>query len=158
MSQSKLSKAAFLLLLYICSSTAFSASTQFEGEGIVFETVQFVCGTEGFNYSFDAEAGDYVITLTDFADQVMSASIGAFESFEVILSTATTVIGQFADFDNPTIFSIDEADTLFVSVLATSAHGQYSLFGIEVAVVPIPAALLLFVSGLFALFGYRKMA
>ena len=151
-----------LFLSIFVSANVQAASTQSDGGisgsgNVIFETVQFVWGSENFNYHFEAGPPGIIITLTDFADQLDSLSISPFETLELFVTTATTVLGELSEPGVLTI-NLEETDNIFLSVKATVLSGVGDgLFGIEVVPVPIPAGFIFLLTGLLGLLPFKKL-
>lgn len=123
-----------------------------QGETI-FEDVRMMSGTDG-NVSRIGKvaAGEYELTLTDFAFPVM------FDELKVALTTATQVISIISLEGGITSWSdvveLAGNESYYLSVFGTTASpSSYGLYGIKLAQyspVPLPASALLLLSGLFA--------
>lgn len=131
---------------------------------VEFEKVGFVNGVDGFTQKVDLDGGSYNLTLTDF-------NFGdSFSKLGVMLSTSTEPlyklekpVGAVASgANNIWQKSIDmdlDAGQYYLSFFGKSA-GDFSFYGVsltqnadEPAPVPVPAAFILFGSGLLAMTG-----
>ena len=113
----------------------------------VYEKVSFVVGTETFSDSFTVPvAGTYKATLTD---QNYPAP---FATLLLAVSTSQALLGG-ADLSTPQFtFEAQPGVTYFASIAAIAGPGMdIGLFGADVALVPIPAAAMLFASALISL-------
>ncbi len=134
----------------------------------VFEDVGFVKGYDAFSEKITLTSGDYRLTLTDFDFGDEFAKLG------VMLSTATGNLytikkpvgapdGEGEDFWQQSINFSLTAGQYYLSFFGKS-EGELSFYGIELdkqvgtspAPVPVPAAFLLFGSGLLALAGFAR--
>ena len=133
------------------------STPQFAGASTVFETTGWITGTDGTGFIFDFEADTapftYRATLSDMS-QDPYFGLGEFLFLSITTSTDTvdSIIG-------PGSFTFDATPgkTYFANVFGTGGGtAGAGLFGIEITAVPVPPALLLLGSGLFALFALRK--
>lgn len=127
-------------------------------EGVVgatlFEDVQFMQGANGYvNKLGQVDAGWYQLTLTDF---VFPA---AFQDLRVAITTATKVVSivDLQDGFNQAIsyLQLNDRDSYYLSVYGVSGGAGFALYGVQLAEfvaspVPVPASLVLLMSGLLA--------
>lgn len=125
---------------------------------VEFEKVGFVNGVDGFTQKIELDEGSYRLTLTDF-------NFGdSFSKLGVMLSTPTELLyrlekpssGAVANAANDIWQdSIDmdlDAGQYYLSFFGKSV-GDLSFYGVSLAPVPVPAAFILFGSGLLAMTG-----
>ena len=130
------------------------STPQFAGASTVFETTGFIIGTEGVTFDFIADTSPftYKTTLSDLSEEL-------FFGFDFLFLSITTATGTVDSIVGPGSFSFDATpgETYFANVFGTGDGTLGAgLFGIDITAVPVPPALLLLGSGLFALFALRK--
>lgn len=120
----------------------------------LFEDVQFIQGADGtLNNLGKVDAGWYQLTLTDFIFPT------AFQDLRVAITTATSVVSivDLQDgFDQAISYlQLNDHDSYYLSVYGASQGAGFALYGVQLAnysvsSVPLPASLVLLVSGLLA--------
>ena len=130
------------------------STPQFAGASTVFETTGFLIGTESVTFDFEADTAPftYRATLSDLSE----APIFGFDFLYLSLTTSTDTVNSIV---GPGIFTFDATpgETYFANIFGIGGgRVGAGLFGIEITAVPVPPALLLLGSGLFALFALRK--
>ncbi len=133
----------------------------YAGAAPVLDKTIGVLGSSWFTYSFVVDPGtQYKVTLTDFEEAArfdyLSATIttGSYTLAKLSILPSSTNLSEFATFTaDPKVET-----TYFASVLGDAANDPpgAGLFNINITAVPVPPALLLLGSGLFALFALRK--
>lgn len=127
-------------------------------EGVVgatlFEDVQFMQGSSGYvNKLGKVDAGWYQLTLTDFVFPT------AFQDLRVAVTTATKVVSilDLKDGFNQAIgyLQLNDRDSYYLSVYGVTQSAGFALYGVQLAQfvaspVPLPASLVLLMSGLLA--------
>lgn len=132
----------------------------------VFENVGFVDGYDGFTQKINIDGGNYRLTLTDFNFSDSFAELG------VMLTSATQLLyklekpglltaanGANDIWQNFIDFNLS-AGQYYLSFNGKSA-GDLSFYGVslaqhDLAPVPVPAAFILFGSGLLAMAGLAR--
>ena len=144
----KLKIVGFVLAIVLLSTP------QFAGASTVFETTGFIIGTEGVTFDFEADTAPftYRATLSDLSE----APIFGFDYLYLSLTTSTDTVDSITGPGNFT-FEATPGKTYFANIFGIGGGDvDAGLFGIEITAVPVPPALLLLGSGLFALFALRK--
>ncbi|MFZ5572753.1 MAG: hypothetical protein ACOZF0_20335 [Thermodesulfobacteriota bacterium] len=120
---------------------------------LIYETTDYITGMEGINLHFVAEGNHsiYTATLSD-----LSFAPLAFDFLGLSISTAIQPIGTIEGTGSFS-FSIDPGTTYFCNIFGVGG-GIYDtgLYGLQITAAPVPAALLLFASGLIALVGMKR--
>ena len=131
------------------------STPQFAGATIVFETTGWITGTEGANYEFEADTApfdDYKVTLSDLS----VAPFFGFDELYLILTTSTGLVDSLSG-PGSILFDATPGETYFANVFGTGGGNVGAgLFGIEITAVPVPPAILLLGSGIFALLALKK--
>lgn len=129
---------------------------QFAGASTVFETTGWITGTEGVGVTFEFEADTapytYMATLSDLSED-------PFFGFAFLYLSLTTSTDTVDSITGPGSFTFEAipGETYFANIFGTGGGTiGAGLFGVEITAVPVPPALLLLGSGLFALFALRK--
>lgn len=149
--------AGMALSLQARSATVpYEAPAPFDGHtGVtLFEDVQFIQGSDGHVSKIgQIDSGWYQLTLSDFEFP------GAFEDLRVAITTATRVV-SIVDLEegfNQAInyLQLNNDDSYYLSVYGVAAGAGYALYGVQLAQylpspVPVPASLVLLLSGLLA--------
>lgn len=131
------------------------STPQFAGATSVFETTGWITGTEGVTFDFEADTApfdDYKVTLSDL-------STDPFFGFDFLFLSLTTSTGTVDNIFGPGSFTFDATpgETYFANIFGTGGGTVGAgLFGIEITAVPVPPAVLLLGSGIFALFALKK--
>lgn len=132
---------------------------------VEFETVGFVNGYDGFTQEIELDGGNYRLTLTDFNFS------DSFSKLAVMLTTATELLYKL---EKPSAAVANGANDIwqshidldldaghyYLSFIGKSA-GTLSFYGVslaqnDVAPIPVPAAFILFGSGLLAMTGLAR--
>lgn len=158
---------AFSSLAFVPAVEAASVAPAAVEYNTVFENVGFVDGYDGFSQKISIdEGGNYRLTLTDFNFSDSFSELG------VLLSSATQ---QLFRLEKPSLLTeangvndiwqskLDfnlTAGQYYLSFYGKSA-GDLSFYGVslaqhDVAPVPVPAAFILFGSGLLAMAGLAR--
>lgn len=134
----------FVMLVMCLSMFVFFTATN-GSAAPVFEVTDYVTGIEGLTFSFDI--GDVPGT---FEANLNDLSFGplAFDYLGLSISTATQALGAI---ETPGSFYFNgiPGTTYYANIFAVGA-GEFDtgLFGVQVASVPIPASLVMFLSGI----------
>lgn len=127
---------------------------QFAGASTVFETTGFITGTEGVTFDFEADTAPftYRTTLSDLSEDPFFG----FTFLYLAITTSGNTVGSIVG-PGSFLFDATPGETYFANIFGTGGGTMGAgLFGIEITAVPVPPALLLLGSGLFALFALRK--
>ena len=148
----------------IALAVLFSAATPSPAAAaIVFETTGWVVGTDAETYSFTADVTPLVIaddgSLTyevTLADLSLAPSF-EFEALFLSLTTSTETVQSIVG-PGSFKFAAVENETYHVNIFGIGGGDfEAGLYGIEVAAVPVPSALVLFASAVAGL-GVRRRA
>lgn len=129
------------------------------GASTLPDTIGWITGTEAVDFAFTADISPYtyIATLTD----LNWSSLTGFEVLALSIATSTTHIAdKLVDLDvgyGSIIFDAKPGEKLFASVLG-KAGGELGMgkFGLNISAVPIPSALMLLGSGIFALLALKR--
>ena len=144
-----LNKPKKLLLMLIIAVFLVPACA---GASTVLDETGFIFGYSGENYSFVADQTPlvYKVILTDFEFPA------AFEFLGVAITTSTDKVAELLE-PGETTFNVELGTTYFANVLGEAAESPGAgLFGIEVAMVPIPGTVWVFGAGLIGIVGMRR--
>jgi hypothetical protein len=120
---------------------------------LIFETTGHITGVEGLSFDFDTDdtAGMFEASLSD-------PSFGplAFDFLGLSISTATQTLGAI-DAPGSIYFQGDPHTTYYANIFGVGA-GDFDIGrdGVQVAPVPIPPSLVMFLSGLFLIVVLRR--
>jgi hypothetical protein len=120
---------------------SFGISTA-QASTVVYEDSEVVFADSVSTNSFDVDrAGTYEATLVDFE------YTSAFDILSLNITQNDTVLGF--GFDTGTFtFDVLTPGTLMAHLVANPKEGEKGLYALQIMAVPIPPALLLFISGL----------
>lgn len=142
-----------LTMIILCLSALVLFTATDGSASPVFEVTDYVTGIEGLTFSFDI--GDVPGT---FEANLNDLSFGplAFEYLGLSISTATQALGAI---ESPGSFYFNgiPGTTYYANIFAVGA-GKHDtgLFGVQVASVPIPASLVMFLSGIILISVVRR--
>ncbi len=130
----------------------------YAGAAPVLDETVGVLGSSWEIYSFVADQTSlYELTLTDFDSPVRFSYLGATITTSTKKLAEIEILSSSINDSKTTTFNAEPGTKYFASVLGITADTPGAgLFGIEITAVPVPPALLLLGSGLFALFALKK--
>ena len=142
-----------LIMLAMCLPTLVILMATNGAAAPVFEVTDYVTGIEGLSFRFDIGdlPGTFEASLND-----LSFGPLAFDYLGLSISTATQALGAI---ETPGSFYFDgiPGTTYYANIFAVGA-GEFDtgLFGVQVAPVPIPASLVMFLSGIILVTVVRR--
>ena len=126
------------------------------GATTVYETTGWLTGAEGmglvFEFTADVAPYTYVATLTDLSEDPFFA----FEFLFLSITTATDTVDSIVGPGSFSFVAIPD-ETYFANIFGIGGGTVGAgLFGLQVTAVPIPSALVLLGSGIFALVALKR--
>lgn len=144
-----------LLTLAALAITGFFSTSAF-AEKVVFEDVSFLTGTNGKSNTFTInDSGKYQATLVDFDFP------STFNNLEMNIIDEGT-FKEVERMNSPGSFVFDATPGIYFANVwgdADASHNNISLYGLKIArlsvsSVPLPASIVLFMSGLLLYVGF----
>ena len=138
----------------ICLAITCLLIPHYAGAATVFETTDWILGTEAFNYNFVADTAPFTYTAT-LSDLSTAPDFG----FNYLFLSITTSTGIVNSIVGPGSFSFEALPngTYFANVFGIGGGIQEAgLFGLEIKAVPIPPGLILLGSSFLGLVFLRR--
>jgi hypothetical protein len=124
------------------------------GAATVYQATGWITGKEGVVFDFDADVSPYtyVATLTDLSVEPYFG----FDFLFLSITTATDTMGSIVGPGKISFVAIPD-ETYFANIFGDGG-GDFDTgnFGLQINAVPIPSALVLLGSGIFALVALKR--
>jgi hypothetical protein len=113
------------------------------GATTVFETTEWIIGTDGAGFTYDFVADTAPFTYSAALSDLSESDVFGLESLYLSITTSTDPVGSIFGPGSFT-FEVEGGETYYANVFGVgSGEVNAGLFGIEIKAVPIPPSFIL---------------